>query len=146
MMEVAWTSEMLVKFYQTTTLRPWRQPSSYTSPREPQILLNLYHCVRYWYLVLIALHNCNSCKALLNNYFMLRISFQMWRLYLRLVAFAALCLCTLAQAQSDLHQLGDKINTNKYCGRNLANMLRYVCNGNYYPMFKKASEGKTTVA
>jgi len=61
------------------------------------------------------------------------------------VAIAAVCLCTLAQAQSDLFQLGDKRNTNKYCGRNLANMLRYVCNGNYYPMFKKASQGNSTV-
>jgi hypothetical protein len=24
-------------------------------------------------------------------------------------------------------------------------MLRYVCNGNYYPMFKKASQGNSTV-
>ncbi|XP_069696371.1 LIRP-like isoform X2 [Periplaneta americana] len=65
---------------------------------------------------------------------------KMWRLCLRLVAVAALCLCTLAQAQSDLFQFADKRNTNKYCGRNLANMLQLVCNGNYYPMFKKSSQ------
>nr|SOX29888.1 Insulin-like Peptide 2 (ILP2) [Blattella germanica] len=65
---------------------------------------------------------------------------KMWRICLQLVAIAALCLCTLAQAQSDLFQFADKRNTNKYCGRNLANMLQLVCNGNYYPMFKKSSQ------
>jgi len=71
--------------------------------------------------------------------------FQMWRLCLQLVAIAALCLHALAQVQSDLFQLSDKQNTNKYCGRNLANMLQYVCNGKYYPMFKKATQGNSTV-
>ncbi|PNF39787.1 Locusta insulin-related peptide [Cryptotermes secundus] len=64
----------------------------------------------------------------------------MWRLCLQLVAIAALCLCTLAEAQSGLFQLADKRYTNKYCGRKLSNMLQFVCNGNYYPMFKKTSQ------
>ena len=67
----------------------------------------------------------------------------MWKIFLQFVAVAALCLCTLAQAQSDLFQFSEKRNTHKYCGRNLANMLQFVCNGNYYPLFKKSSQGNS---
>jgi hypothetical protein len=45
----------------------------------------------------------------------------------------AMCLCSLAQSQSDIFQFPDKRpETKRYCGSNLVDILQLLCNGKYY--------------
>lgn len=57
----------------------------------------------------------------------------MWRACFRIVVVVALCLCSLAQSQSDIFPFPDKRpETKRYCGSNLVDILQLVCNGKYY--------------
>lgn len=50
-----------------------------------------------------------------------------------MTVFAAMCLCSLAESQSDIFQFPDKRpETKRYCGNNLVDILQLLCNGYYY--------------
>jgi hypothetical protein len=45
----------------------------------------------------------------------------------------AMCLCSIAESQSDIFQFPDKRpETKRYCGSNLVDILQLLCNGKYY--------------
>jgi hypothetical protein len=50
-----------------------------------------------------------------------------------MMVFVAMCLCSLAESQSDIFQFPDKrLESKRYCGSNLVDMLQFLCNGYYY--------------
>lgn len=57
----------------------------------------------------------------------------MWKACFRMIVFVAMCLCPLAESQSDIFQFPDKrLEARRYCGNNLVDKLQLLCNGYYY--------------
>jgi hypothetical protein len=77
MMEAARTSETLVKFLPDyVVLQPRRQPSSYSLPWEPQIILFLFFFISYscsyycrWYSLFASIIDCSFVSFKINNNF-----------------------------------------------------------------------------
>lgn len=69
MMEEARPTETFVNFYQSTQQKkPWRQPSSYSPPSEPQIVLNLFlQFLHYCWNVSVWNKFCRNSRDLFSN-------------------------------------------------------------------------------
>jgi hypothetical protein len=57
--------------------------------------------------------------------------FQMWRLCLRVMLIGAICVCALPDNPSLVKSLRKREATQRYCGKNLVNILRFLCRSQY---------------
>ncbi|XP_023716939.1 LIRP-like [Cryptotermes secundus] len=56
----------------------------------------------------------------------------MWRACFTVMVVVAMCLCSLADSQSDLYQFPSKRpDSKRYCGSNLVKILQFLCDGYY---------------
>ncbi|XP_069704317.1 LIRP-like [Periplaneta americana] len=56
----------------------------------------------------------------------------MWRALLPITVIGALSSCVLIEEPSDLFKLRKREESERYCGQDLANAVRVVCNGSFY--------------
>ncbi|KAJ4440612.1 hypothetical protein ANN_08758 [Periplaneta americana] len=57
---------------------------------------------------------------------------RMWRALLPITVIGALSSCVLIEEPSDLFKLRKREESERYCGQDLANAVRVVCNGSFY--------------
>ncbi|XP_021924501.1 LIRP-like [Zootermopsis nevadensis] len=55
----------------------------------------------------------------------------MWRLCLRAMLISMICVCALTDNPSTTPKFVEKREAHRYCGRNLANILKFLCQGHY---------------
>jgi hypothetical protein len=56
----------------------------------------------------------------------------MWKVCFTVMVIVAMCLCSLAESESDMYHFPSKRPDNKrYCGSNLVKILQFLCDGFY---------------
>lgn len=121
-------------------LKSYKYLANYMSVCNNCIVSRTEKC-RNFILLTLAQHMFNGLLLILQYSLspvpvvMRSLLFQMWRLCLRVMLIAVICVCALPEKPSVMSKLVRKRETQqRYCGSRLVNILKILCQSKYYSM------------